>query len=156
MLGAESGTGPPSCAPAMDPDLSSETPLVNLSEGEGVLNSEHESSSSSEYEEEEASEENATALLKQLTKVMLVNQKQQRNERKETQKLLKTLVKDKTTLTQHLDIEEGYRQRLLKQSVEVPKWRDGTIPSSSSLPWKKSTPQTKFCLICGTATCSIS
>ena len=27
---------------------------------------------------------------------------------------------------QHLDIEEGYRQRLLKQSVEVPKWWEGT------------------------------
>ena len=51
FLDAESGTGPPSSAPAMDPDLSSETPLVNLSEGEGVLNSEHESSSSSESEE---------------------------------------------------------------------------------------------------------
>ena len=85
LLDAESGTFPPSCAPAMDPDLS---------EGEGVLNSEQETSSSFESEEEKASEENATALLKQLTKVMLVNQKQQRKERKETQKLLKTLVKD--------------------------------------------------------------
>ena len=66
---------------------------------------------------------------------MLVNQKQQKKERKETQKLLKTLVKDKTTLTQHLDIEEGYRQRLLKQSVELPIWREGinTIPFFSSL-----------------------
>ena len=138
LLDAESGTSPPSSAPTMDPDLSSETPLVNLSEDEGVLNSEHKSSSSSESEEEEASDENATALLKQLTKIMLVNQKQQRKERKESQKLLKTLVKDNTTLTQHLDIGEGNRQRLLKQllkqSVEVPKWREGnTILFFSSL-----------------------
>ena len=59
-------------------------------------------------------------------KQQLKERKRQRKERKETRNLLKTQVKDKTALTQHLDVEEGYRQRLLKQSVEVPKWREGT------------------------------
>ena len=77
----ESGTGHPTSAFAADTVLSSEIPQDHSPVGEDMVQllSESVSSWSSESEDDN-SEEDPLALLKQLTKSMLTNQKQQLKE----------------------------------------------------------------------------
>ncbi len=98
-------------------------PIVDAVDEEGGSDAESTSESESSDEDDDG---DAKAILAKLAKFMVATQKVQRKERKITNKILNKLASDRTELAQHKEIEEGFRLRLLKQNVEVPKWKEGT------------------------------
>ncbi len=98
-------------------------PIVDAVDEEGGSDTESTSESESSDEDDDG---DAKAILAKLAKVMVATQKVQCKERKITNKILNKLASDKTELAQHKEIEEGFWLRLLKQNVEVPKWKEGT------------------------------
>ncbi len=98
-------------------------PIVDAVDEEGGSDAESTSESESSDEDDDG---DAKAILAKLAKFMVATQKVQRKERKITNKILNKLASDRTELAQHKEIEEGFRLRLLKQNVEVPKWKEDT------------------------------